>query len=174
MSVAAGVSVRDFSVWEPTDEAVLCFCLRRTADGSEEVLLIEKQRGLGGGKVNGPGGKLEDGESHREAARRETWEEVGVQPGELCDAGVLSFSFADGYGIRARIFLCRDFRGTPVNTPEAIPFWCPVSEIPYERMWADDREWLPEVLAGKRAIGRFLFFGDSMLAHELEFGPRGC
>lgn len=174
MAVPTGVTEADFAGWIPTDEAVLCFCLRTVGPGAEEILLIEKKRGLGGGKVNGPGGKLENGESHEQAARRETAEEVGLLPGELCPAGVLSFAFTDGYGIRAQVFLCRSFRGTPIETAEALPFWCPVETIPFDRMWADDREWLPRVLAGESVTGRFIFAGDSMLAHQLEFSDRAC
>ena len=47
----------DWGRWVPTDDAVICF-----VRDNDHLLLIEKKRGLGGGKVNGPGGKLEGDE----------------------------------------------------------------------------------------------------------------
>ena len=44
----------DWKNWIPRERANLCFIVK---DGS--VLLIRKKRGLGAGKVNGPGGKIE-------------------------------------------------------------------------------------------------------------------
>jgi 8-oxo-dGTP diphosphatase len=38
-------------------------------------------------------------------------------------------------------------------------------------MWADDRVWLPLLLAGRRFSGRFLFDGDAMLGYDVESGP---
>ena len=35
-------------------------------------------------------------------------------------------------------------------------------------MWADDRVWLPLMLAGRTFTGRFLFDGDTMLGCEME------
>ena len=52
--------------WTPNMRANLVFLTR-----GEEVLLIHKKTGLGAGKINGPGGKLEPGESPLDAARRE-------------------------------------------------------------------------------------------------------
>ena len=44
--------------WQASERATLLFVIR---DG--QVLLIDKKRGLGAGKVNGPGGHIEPGES---------------------------------------------------------------------------------------------------------------
>ncbi len=63
----------DWSTWTPTEEATLLFAF----DGGGRVLLIHKKRGLGKGKINGPGGRLEAGETPVQAAVRETREEVG-------------------------------------------------------------------------------------------------
>jgi len=63
----------DWATWTPVDTATLLFVVRHT-----EVLLIRKKRGLGAGKINGPGGRLEKGESLAECAVRET--EEGTTP----------------------------------------------------------------------------------------------
>ena len=44
----------DWDTWQARDRATLLFVIR---DG--QVLLIHKKRGLGKGKVNGPGGRVE-------------------------------------------------------------------------------------------------------------------
>ena len=56
----------DWDHWEPSMRANLLFVQQ-----GERVLLIRKKTGLGSGKINGPGGKLEPGETAREAAVRE-------------------------------------------------------------------------------------------------------
>ena len=66
---ARAVKNIDWDGWQPQDIATLTFVF----DGSE-VLLIEKKRGLGAGKVNAPGGRLEPGESITECAVREVRE----------------------------------------------------------------------------------------------------
>ena len=114
-----------------------------------EVLLIRKKRGLGAGKINGPGGKLDPGETALASAIREVQEEIGVTPLEIEERGVLHFQFTDGYSLHCAVFLARDFTGTLIETDEATPHWFALDKIPYEEMWADDRHWLPEMLAGK-------------------------
>jgi len=161
-----------WELWKPKDLAVLCFIQR-----DAEVLLITKKRGLGKGKVNGPGGRLEPGETAFDAAVRESEEEVGLTPLQPRERGQLWFVFRDGYSLYVTVFTARAHRGDLHATPEADPFWCPVSHIPYEKMWADDRLWLPAVLSGKHIRGKFLFDDDTMLTQEVEesdsqFPPR--
>jgi len=152
--------------WTPRMRATLLFVIR---DGA--VLLIHKKRGLGAGKINGPGGRLEPGETPRQAAIREVEEELRVTPIEpVEDAGVLQFQFTDGLTIEGYVFRAPGCRGEPSETDEATPLWVPLDRIPYDRMWADDRIWMPELLARRRFHGRFLFDGDRMLGHALRVG----
>lgn len=149
--------------WTPTDRAVLCFIRK---NGS--VLLIRKKRGLGAGKVNAPGGRIERGESALEAAVRETEEEVGLTPVRAVNMGELSFQFTDGYGLHCTVFVATDYRGTLQETEEADPFWCAETDIPYGQMWKDDQYWLPSVLSGIPVRGRFAFDEDTMLTCEMQ------
>lgn len=154
----------DWKNWIPRERANLCFIVK---GGS--VLLIRKKRGLGAGKVNGPGGKIEPGETALEAAIREVQEEIGVTPLEIEDRGMLHFQFADGYSLECAVFIANDLDGDPVETIEAAPFWVRVDAVPYDEMWADDRHWLPQVFAGKSFRGWFEFDGDTMLSRHLEW-----
>lgn len=153
----------DWASWSPRQRATLMFVIR---DG--QVLLIHKKRGLGAGNINGPGGRLEPGETPEAAAIRETQEEVGVTPTGVAYCGELQFQFVDGLSIHCSVYRATGCEGTPCETDEAIPLWVPVDRIPYDRMWADDAHWLPLMLAGKRFSGRFLFDAARMLDHRLE------
>ena len=153
----------DWSTFSPLERAVIAFARR---DG--ELLLIHKKRGLGAGKINGPGGRIEPGETPVEAAIRETEEEVGVTIRDPVEHATLHFVFLDGYSLTVYVYVSDDFHGDPVETDEARPFWAPLSRLPYESMWADDEYWLPEVLAGRYVEGRFVFDEDTMISSELE------
>jgi len=153
----------DWAHWRPVDRATLLFVVREG-----RILLIHKKRGLGRGKVNGPGGRLEDGETPAEAAVRETREEIGITPTAIRECGELRFQFTDGYAIHVHVFRADGFAGALVETDEARPFWVDLDAIPYDEMWADDRVWLPLFLRGEPFSGRFLFDGDTMLGWAMD------
>jgi 8-oxo-dGTP diphosphatase len=153
----------DWSRWQARDPATLVFVVQ-----GPRILLIRKKRGLGAGKINGPGGRLHAGESPEACAVRETEEELGVTPVGLSKSGENRFQFTDGYSIHVHVYRARDLHGTPVETDEAAPLWVATDAIPYHEMWEDDRLWLPHVLAGRRFSGRFLFDGDRMLDWALD------
>lgn len=155
----------DWDGWEAVDRATLLFVIR-----NGQVLLIRKKRGLGAGKINGPGGKLDPGETWREAAIREVEEEIVITPTGVVELGELRFQFVDGYSIHVRVFVADDFKGTPTETDEAVPLWFSVDAVPYDEMWADDILWFPMMFAGQAFTGRFIFDDDTMLDHALARG----
>ena len=152
----------DWASWQPTEYANLCFIIR---DG--QILLIRKKRGLGAGKINGPGGRLEKGETAIEAAVRETQEEIGVTPSGLEQVGELFFQFVDGYKLHVTVFAADDCSGELTETNEATPVWTEISKIPYDEMWQDDPHWLPLALARKKFTGYFVFEGEQLLSHRV-------
>ena len=156
----------DWLRWQPGIKSTLVFIIR-----DHQILLIHKKTGLGRGKVNGPGGKVESGESWIDCARREVSEELQIQVGELNWAGELCFLMSDYPDIQCQVFFAKDYMGEPTETREARPFWCPVDEIPFERMWTDDRYWLPRALNGERILGRFVFEGETLLNHSVTLQP---
>jgi len=153
----------DWQNWQPREHANLCFIVKEG-----RILLIRKKRGLGAGKINAPGGKLEPGETALDSAVRETREEIGVTPLQLEERGVLRFQFTDGYSLHCTVFLAGDFEGEPIETAEATPLWFPSEAIPYDQMWEDDRHWLPQVLEGRSISGWFIFDGEKMLSNRLQ------
>ena len=159
----SSISQIDWSAWQPKERATLLFVLR---DG--QALLIHKKKGLGAGKINGPGGRLEPGETPLQAAIREVEEELCVTPTGVREAGELMFQFVDGFSIHGYVFTATGCIGQPQETCEAIPLWTPIGEMPFDRMWEDDRIWIPHMLADRKFKGRFLFDGDRMLGFELD------
>ncbi len=152
----------DWDTWKARDPATLVFVIR---DG--KILLINKKTGLGKGKVNGPGGKVEPGESPRAGAVRECQEELAITVSELQYCGQHRFQFVDGYSIHVWVYRTSEYEGIPTESIEAAPLWVPLDEIPFELMWEDDRLWLPMVLRGELFQGRWVFDGDRMLDYEL-------
>jgi len=153
----------DGANWKPREEGTLCFVIQ---DG--QILLIEKKRGLGAGKVNGPGGRIEKGETAEQAAIRETQEEVGITPTGVQWAGELRFQFRDGYSLYCTVYRASGWEGELMETAEAKPFWVRKDQIPYDRMWADDEQWMPRLLSGEKFRGWFEFDGDRMEWSKME------
>lgn len=151
--------------------ATLCFILRDRTP--REVLLGLKKRGFGVGKVNGFGGKIQPGESIREAAVREVAEEshLIIHPESLRPAGTVTFYFPyrPSFDHHVRVFTTVDWTGSPVETDEMAPSWFRTDRLPFHRMWADDAHWLPLVLDGKQVDASFAFAADNetLISHSV-------
>ena len=148
----------NWDTWTGEMPATLMFIIK---DG--QILLIEKKRGLGAGKINGPGGKIDPGESALDAAIRETQEELCITPHTPRKIGELRFSMSDCPDILCHVYRSDGWTGTPTETDEAVPVWTALEAIPYHRMWEDDRHWLPLLINGETFLGKFVFEGERML-----------
>ena len=135
----------------------------------QKILLGLKKRGFGAGYWNGFGGKIKEGESLEDATEREVEEEISVQVDNFEKVGILDFEFqGDSQILQVHIFKTANFSGAPEESEEMRPQWFDVSEIPFEKMWPDDKYWLPLLLAGKKFRGKFLFGeGHKILGQEL-------
>lgn len=153
----------EWTEWDPEVKATLMFIIQY-----DKILLIRKKRGLGKGKVNGPGGKIEAGESALECAIRETQEEVCIHAKDIALSGELFFQFVDGLSIHATVYRAHDFDGNPSETDEANPFWCPVDQVPFDQMWEDDATWFPYLLSYQYFKAYYIFEDERMLDAYVE------
>jgi 8-oxo-dGTP diphosphatase len=134
---------------------------------ADRVLLIRKKRGHGAGKINGPGGMVEPGETPLQCALRETDEEVGMKVHDAIPLAELRFRDSDGSSMLGIAFRGRRWDGEPRESAEAAPFWCPIAKLPYESMWDDDILWLPWLLEDRPVIGHFVMHDDHLVQHRL-------
>lgn len=140
---------------------VLTLVLLRDAG---RVLLGMKKRGFGSNRWNGFGGKVEKGETILQAAHRELLEECHMQAASLQAAGTLRFTFeGDPVALEVHVFTGAPLPGEPVETDEMRPAWFAENALPYDVMWADDRLWMPQVLAGNVVEGVFHFQGEQVI-----------
>ena len=84
----------DWTQWKPGVLATLMFIIDEPRG---RVLLIRKKRGLGAGKINGPGGKIDPGEDAITAALREAEEELALPRAAVRVIGVTD-DYATGTG----------------------------------------------------------------------------
>lgn len=133
-----------------------------------EVLLGLKKRGFGQHYLLGIGGKVEQGETIEEAARREVAEEIAVQVCSLQKVGVLTFFFphiADrSWDQRIHVYTTTMWEGEPHESEEIRPAWYQRGKIPYEQMWDDARYWLAHILDGQYLEGTFVYNQDLKVA----------
>lgn len=148
------------------NKKVLTLCL---VYDDTRILLGMKKRGFGAGRWNGFGGKVEEGETIEASAHRELKEEAGIQVPELTKRAVLEFSFeGDPTMLETHVFSASTFLGDPMESEEMRPQWFLHSEIPFGKMWADDKYWMPLLLQGKNFKGQFLFGEDhALLRHDI-------
>ena len=138
------------------------------------ILLGMKKRGFGEGKINGFGGKLNEGESIEDGAVRELSEEIGIKVSaeSLNKVGELAFSFPHAKGKdwdqKVHVFLVRDWDGVPMESEEMSCDWYDADELPVNKMWDADKDWMPMVLDGRKVKGTFAFGEDNSTISESE------
>lgn len=144
-----------------SDEGVLATaCYIRQ---NKKVLMQLKAAGkFGGNRWNGPGGKLEPYEDPEAAVIREVQEETGLTISDPIWHGTLTFVFSapERHRLTSHIFSVHSFTGRPRGSAEGRLRWFPEDRLPYDRMWVDDRYWLPAVLDGARIRGLCVFADD--------------
>lgn len=154
-------------------EVSVVYFLRVGRRGSE-VLLGKKLNGIGTGKLVGPGGKNEPGESALETAIRESREEVGLElePNNLIPISKVDYIFRGRPELshRSSAFMALRWRGDPSPSEELSPGWWPLDSLPFEQMWADAKHWLGRGLAGDYLEANFTFDSeDEVVAKELNW-----
>ena len=152
-------------------QATLCFLVNQE---EQKILLGMKKRGFGIGKYNGFGGKKKENETIEQAAARELREESGVhvEEGLMSKVAELTFYFSlkPEWNQIVHVYLVYGWEGDVQESEEMKPEWFNFSDIPYSKMWQDDKYWLPLLLQGKRVTGTFHFGDDneSVVKYELQ------
>lgn len=154
-------------------------CVRATslvfpiyADG--KVLLGRKKRGMGFGKWNGFGGKIEDGETMRECAVRELYEECGISAAAEDLAFVADIYFDQpsdrSWSHPGAIYFLRKWKGTFTPSDEMEPRVFSLEDFPYDEMWQADKIWLPMIFSGRTVKGLITFDSDgsTVLSYSFE------
>ena len=154
----------------------MVYLLRRGLT-EDEVLLGEKLTGLGVGKIVGPGGKQEAGETPAETARREVAEEVGLQVSvdALLPLARITYPFVGRAELsqRSHAFIARQWEGDVRPSSEIEAKWWPLSKLPIERMWSDAALWLPRALAGEFVEATFeIGARDEVLSQTMAWSSR--
>ncbi len=118
-----------------------------------KILLGKKLRGFGMGKITGVGGKFEPGESAKECAIRETFEESGVKVTKIEEVGRVVYDEIIWNNKRERnlmhVFVATEWEGEPQDSDEMDLEWYALQDIPYNKMWSDTEKYLPTLLSGK-------------------------
>lgn len=131
---------------------VLCFLMRETRSGAQEVLLGLKKTGFGIGRIVTLGGHVEPGETPEQAAVREVFEESGVTltEADLEPAGTIEFVFPakPEWDMSTVVYRSWNWLGEPAPSSEIDPAWYAADSVPYPQMWEDSAHWLPRVLDG--------------------------
>lgn len=134
------------------------------------ILLGLKKRRLGAGNWNGFGGKIEGDASIKDALFREVKEESGIEPIDPILMGIVTFFSPVRPVIEMHVFKASSFAGEVTESEEMEPKWFPLNEVPYDKMWSDDKFWLPHLLDGKKFRAEFYFNDkDEIIKHKLRF-----
>jgi 8-oxo-dGTP pyrophosphatase MutT (NUDIX family) len=139
-------------------EACLCHVIDKRG---ARLLLKLATRGISRGKWNGLGGKIESGETPMQCAVRECYEESGLLVSRLFRHGVLRFALARG-SIVVHLFSTCEYSGRLKQSEEGRLRWFRLSELPYSRMWDDDRYWIPLMISRVRFDGVFEYDSEDL------------
>jgi 8-oxo-dGTP pyrophosphatase MutT (NUDIX family) len=134
-------------------------------NGAQIILGYKKVR-LGAGLYNGFGGRLEVDEKIDTTAAREFTEESGLKAEEIEKIGITLITYESGERpIQLHLYLVSKFFGELKVTDEMDPKQFPLTEIPYEQMWQNEKFCLPLIIQRQYFVGHFHY--DSKASRKM-------
>ena len=132
---------------------------------------VKKINDMNKDKWLGVGGKLEAGESPFDGARREIYEECGVEVENLSYRGIITF-VSDLYGTEyMHLFTADSYRGEiNYDCDEGNLEWVPKDKICDLPIWEGDKIFFKLIDTETRFFSlKLCYEGDTLVSHELEF-----
>ena len=132
---------------------------------------IKKENDMNRDKWVGVGGKLEEGESPFDCARREIKEETGVSVKDLNYRGVITF-VSDLYGTEyMHLFTATDFDGEiDYNCNEGKLEWVKKDVVPTLPIWEGDKIFFELINNDSPFFSlKLCYVGDNLVSHTLEY-----
>ncbi len=132
---------------------------------------VKKKNDMNHDKWIGVGGKLENGESPFDCARREILEECGIEVTDLSYRGIITF-VSDEYGTEyMHLFTATNFKGEiDYNCNEGNLEWVKKENVASLPIWEGDKIFLRLLDEEKRFFSlKLCYKGDTLVNHKLEF-----
>lgn len=132
---------------------------------------VKKKNDENHDKWIGVGGKLEDGESPHDAARREIFEETGLLANKLRYRGLVTF-VSNKYGTEyMHLFTCADFSGELIPVcDEGDLEWIEKDKLLTLPIWEGDKLFLELLDTEERFFSlKLVYSGERLVSHKLDF-----
>ncbi|MDY6915740.1 MAG: 8-oxo-dGTP diphosphatase [Candidatus Cloacimonadota bacterium] len=148
--------------------ATLCYLKKE----NQTLMLYrnKKKDDIHEGKYNGLGGKLKAGETPEECAKREIWEESGLNAEKLLLKGIITFPKFDGKNDwYVFVYLVPKFNGTIIDSPEGRLEWVEDSNLNDIRLWEGDYIFMPWLHNDCFFSAKFTYKEGKLKSHRVEF-----
>ncbi len=126
------------------------------------------------GKYNGLGGKFEVGETALECAKREVFEESGLEISKIQFKGHILFPQFDPQSNDWFVFLyvAHDFSGEmKTENPEGVLEWVSNDKLLDLPLWEGDKYFLKHLFEDSFIEGKFFYENKRLVRHELVLLP---
>ena len=132
---------------------------------------VKKENDENKDKWIGIGGKLENGETPFDCARREIEEETGLVATALSYRGIITF-VSDLYGTEyMHLFTCNSFSGTiKSECDEGVLTWVSKDKVSTLPIWEGDKIFFHLLNTEKRFFSlKLVYENDKLISHKIEF-----
>ena len=132
---------------------------------------VKKQNDMNKDKWIGVGGKLENGESPFDCAKREIKEETGLTVDKLRYHGIITF-VSDLYGTEyMHLFSANEFEGEiDYNCDEGTLEWVKIEDVPLLPIWEGDKIFFELMEKEERFFSlKLCYEGDKLVSHTIEY-----